>query len=130
MTDLVELRTKLKKYTVLFVDDEESIRFSTGRFLKKFFNSVDVADNGETGLQSYKNHTHDIVITDILMPKMNGDIMAKKITELNPDAFIVFVTASRDHEEYDGVAKSFKVTKPLSFEVVQEMIEKIAQMIE
>ena len=108
MTDLVELRTKLKKYSVLFVDDEESIRFSTGRFLKKFFNSVDVADNGETGLQSYKNHTHDIVITDILMPKMNGDIMAKKITELNPDAFIVFVTASRDHEEYDGVEKASK----------------------
>ena len=49
------------------------------------------ADNGITGLELFKKHTPDIVVTDISMPEMNGLEMAAEIQSLTSDtSFIVF----------------------------------------
>lgn len=129
MSDLVLVKQKLQNLNVLFVDDEESIRESTGRFLMKFFNQVTLAADGEEGLKKFREDHFDVVISDVLMPKKTGPEMAQEIIKLDPKVLLAFVTASRDHDEYAIGIKSFKVTKPLSFDVITGLMKDIADSI-
>ena len=74
---------KLKKYasacSVLYVEDDEVIRTATASFLGRFFSDIVLAEDGEIGLEKYKEREFDIVITDINMPNMNGIEMIEAI---------------------------------------------------
>ncbi len=93
-----------KDLKVLYVEDSEMVRESTCDILDEFFESIDVAINGEEGLQLYKqfyeenNTFYDIVITDINMPKMNGIEMIESICGLNKRANIIVMSAHNESE--------------------------------
>jgi diguanylate cyclase (GGDEF)-like protein len=89
-----------KLSTILFVEDEPEVRFELKRFLQRYSSNVITADNGEEGLQLFKKHTPDIVISDIKMPKMNGIDMAKAIKKLVPSQTIIFTTAHSDNSYF------------------------------
>ena len=65
---------------------------------KKYVKKLIVAKNGEEGLELFKEHNPDMVITDIQMPIMNGLEMSKKILEINPSIPIAVTTAYSDSE--------------------------------
>ncbi len=80
MNDIKTIREKVRSLHVLLVDDEDLILEGTSAFLRKFFDQVDTAKNGEIGLEKFKNDgPYDIVLSDIQMPKMSGD----KLIEAN-----------------------------------------------
>jgi CheY-like chemotaxis protein len=83
----------LKKFTVLCVEDELDVRDELAQFLKRRVKTLYLAHNGEEGLALFKQHAPNIVITDILMPVMNGLEMTKAIKRLNPDVPIIFTIA-------------------------------------
>lgn len=90
--------------TILYVEDSEIVRVSTCDILDEYFVNIDIAVNGEEGLQKYKtfyeehDRFYDIVITDINMPKMNGIEMTKSIFQLNQSANVIVMSA---HNEPD-----------------------------
>ena len=128
MNDIRKLKEKVRNLKVLFVDDEKEIREVTGLFLRKFFDNVIVASNGEEGLDTFtKTKDFDIVITDILMPKMDGFIMMKKIKELNKDIFTVFITASRSMLSVENEHGNISLEKPISFEDMIMIMNKVAE---
>src|SRR6185369_652483 len=55
-----------------------------------------VAENGDKGLELFRTHTPDIVLSDILMPAMNGLDMARIIRAEFPDVLFIFMTAMGD----------------------------------
>ncbi len=83
---------------LLYVEDDLILAESTYETLKQFFNSVHVAHNGEEGLNAFKQAHYDIVLSDIMMPKLNGKEMAKAIKELKPDQSIIIMSAHEDFE--------------------------------
>lgn len=91
---------KLKEYAgycgVLYVEDDELIRTQTVEFLSRFFSAIDVAVDGEQGLEKYDETRHHIVITDINMPKMNGIEMIEKIRQKNEEQIILVTSAHND----------------------------------
>jgi len=89
-----------KLASILFVEDEPEVRFELKRFLQRYSSNVITADNGEEGLQLFKKHRPDIVISDIKMPKMNGIDMAKEIKKLVPSQTIIFTTAHSDNSYF------------------------------
>ncbi len=125
--DIRELKEKIKDLKVLFVDDEEEIRQGTGTFLKKFFTDVTICEDGAAGLEQYKKTPVDIVITDVMMPRMNGTTMVKEIKNINPNVFVVFVTAYRDTLDDDPNLADVDIKKPLSYEDLVEVLKTIAQ---
>ncbi|MCK9373598.1 MAG: response regulator [Sulfuricurvum sp.] len=81
---------------VLYVEDEELIRGNTAMLFSTIFSVVDTADNGKEGLSLYGQKSYDIVITDILMPEMNGVAMIQKIKEINPSQSVIVTSACED----------------------------------
>ncbi|MDO9305346.1 MAG: response regulator [Sulfuricurvum sp.] len=82
--------------SVLYVEDEALIREHNKVFFESIFSDVQTASNGAEGLKLYEKKVFDIVITDIIMPEMNGVIMVRKIKELNPKQPIIITSASEE----------------------------------
>ena len=89
---------KFKKYTILYIEDDEGVRTINSRFLNRMFAELYEAKNGLEGLSLYKKHKPDIILTDIQMPQMDGITMAKKIREKDSTTKIIISTAFSDKE--------------------------------
>ena len=93
-------KTLLKKLSILYVEDDETIRTELSSLLSNFFNEVFIASDGLEGLNVYKNNKKkiDLIISDITMPKMSGIDMVKEIREFDNEIAIIFATAYSDKE--------------------------------
>lgn len=105
INSIQKLKDKANGLSVLYVEDEESLRKKTFDLLKKIFEDVEVAEDGEEGLNKYNKKKHDIVITDILMPKMDGLTMIKNITKNNKDQKIIVYSAYTEQIFLDEATK-------------------------
>lgn len=90
----------LAKYdiTLLYVEDEQSTREQISRLLEQIVTKLFVAGNGQEGLELYRTHTPDVVLTDIMMPVMNGLDMCREIRRIAPDCQIIVLSAYCDTE--------------------------------
>jgi len=79
--------------SLLYVEDDEIVRESMLEFLNRRFDTVLSAENGEDGLDIYRDKLPDIVMTDIRMPIMDGLEMTRAILELNDKANIIMTSA-------------------------------------
>ena len=81
--------------SLLYVEDEADVRELVSGMLMKNYPGLRlyVAGDGRSGLELFRERQPEIVITDIRMPVMDGLRMASAIRELNPDTFIIAVTA-------------------------------------
>jgi diguanylate cyclase (GGDEF)-like protein/PAS domain S-box-containing protein len=82
--------------SLLYVEDEQSTREQISRLLKHVVTRLYVAGNGEEGLEFYRAHTPDVVLTDIRMPIMNGIDMVREIRQIAPDCQIIVFSAYCD----------------------------------
>lgn len=102
---------------ILLIDDEPIVgqRLRTG--LEKMGCKVEVAQDPKEALARIREKRFDIVITDIMMPDINGIQVLETVKESNPDTRVIIITGfatselARDAMEkgaYDMIAKPFK----------------------
>jgi len=122
---------------VLLVEDEEDAREILEFYLKKLFDEVIVATDGEEGYNIcvYKNTQDiyfDIIITDIRMPNKDGLTMIEDITKFLPDQKYIIISAHKD-EEYlfrsIGLNILSYFVKPLTMEKVLKTLEELKSKI-
>jgi len=123
----------LKHLSVLHVEDDTSVRESLMRFLKRRFDNIYTARDGAEGLELYKKHRPDIVITDIQMPVMDGIEMSRHILSVNPDAIIVITTAFNEKPFIEkaqelGIIEYLK--KPVIKEDLTNCLRKCAEKLD
>ena len=127
MTDIRVLKEKVKHLKIMFVDDEDHIRNWMGIFLKKFFDDVFICKDGLEGLSTFRsNQDISIIISDILMPKLNGLAMIEEIKKLNPDVFVILISAFRDELEKDYNV-DLNMHKPISYEDMHLILKKVVE---
>ncbi len=132
MFNISKLASLAQNVTVLYVEDDKNVSEHTSEFLKKFFKLVDVAYDGAHGLELYKEHKHDLVLTDVKMPIINGFEMARLIKEIKPEQKILAISAY-DFSEFaePGMHKRFDkfLAKPVSYQdfiaVLEELCEEV-----
>ena len=107
----------LKDCVILYVEDEESVQNQTKMILDDFVKEVKVASDGEEGLKIALEEDIDIIVTDIMMPHMNGIDMLKALKEKNKDIPVIITTA---FTETDYLMEAIKlkvdgfITKPIN----------------
>lgn len=98
-----EVRSKMEKQpgevSVLYVDDESSTRELMARMLRWKGLAVKTAGDGRTALQMVAHHRPDIIVTDIMMPDMDGISMSREVRKISSEIPIIIVSAFL-HEQY------------------------------
>jgi two-component system cell cycle response regulator len=78
--------------SLLYVEDEPATREKVSRVLEKLVSKLHVASNGQEGLELFRAHSPDMVLSDIRMPVMDGLEMVREIREIDPDCQVVILT--------------------------------------
>jgi diguanylate cyclase (GGDEF)-like protein/PAS domain S-box-containing protein len=84
--------------TILYVEDDEATRDIVRLLVTNKIPDATliVAENGQEGLDEFRKHLPDVVVTDVRMPIMDGIRMAKEIKEIRQETRIIVITAVSD----------------------------------
>ncbi len=126
--DLNELIAKTRPLKLLYVEDDGLLRMSVMGIFETLFETIYVATNGEEGFELFNTHSVDLIITDILMPKMDGFEMIAAIREKNPDIpILIFTGSDAPTEAMDRLSIQGYLGKPISFRQLSMILEKIVK---
>jgi len=117
---------QLKTMTLLYVEDEDVARMAVGAFLKRQVGTLLLAKDGQDGLEQFRAHHPDIVVTDLEMPVMNGMQMVENIRSTDNGTPIIITTAYDD--EAHACPKADRIIiKPVMF---NELLHTILDCVE
>jgi DNA-binding response OmpR family regulator len=114
---------------VLIIEDEKNIVLSLKMFLIKQGYDVKVADNGVDGIKAAQEYLPNIILLDILLPKMNGYLVCKALKEEIDTKNIPVIFISAKTQE-DDIQKAFDVggddylIKPFTHGQVKEILDR------
>ena len=113
---------------ILLVEDDKGIvRFVKKGLLENSF-SVDVATNGEEGVDSALHRQYDLIVLDILLPKIDGREVLKKIRSMDIQTPVIFLTAKDSEADIVhglNLGADDYLTKPFSFNELLARIQAI-----
>ncbi len=118
---------------VILVDDELPILESLKSALRPTGFECETYQSASTALEAYREAASDVVITDFMMPGMNGIELLKAIRTINPEAYVIILTGYADIENAiaavnNGAYAFFR--KPLDFRDFLGTLRKIEEQIE
>lgn len=116
-------------HKILFVEDEADLTLIVADTLRGQGYDVITAADGIAGLEKFKSEGADIVVADVMMPKMDGFSMAKEIRKLSPTVPLLFLTAKStidDVEEGFEIGANDYLKKPFE---LRELIVRIKALL-
>jgi signal transduction histidine kinase/FixJ family two-component response regulator len=117
---------------ILLVDDEEDIRLVLSMALADMGYDVMTAENGNQGLQMFRENQPPIVVTDIKMPDIDGVELLRRIKNENPDTEVIMITG---HGDMDVAIRSFQfeatdfITKPINVDALEAALQRVEEKI-
>lgn len=84
---------RLKEMNLLYVEDDEDTLQASKIILEDYVKTLFIARDGQEALEIFENQKIDLILTDILMPKLNGIEMIKIIRQKHPNLPIIITTA-------------------------------------
>jgi DNA-binding response OmpR family regulator len=117
-----------KRGKILVVDDEHLVRWSVCRFLESEGFTVAEASSGSEALKILQNEKIRILITDLMMPGMDGLELIRKARVHNPELAIIVITAVGSPEPILSAREAGAIhtfTKPIPFEELVGTIQRV-----
>ena len=105
---------------ILLIDDDAKITEVFGEYFEEKGFLIQSANNGRDALNIYQSFNPDIIISDILMPGMDGLTLQEKIRDLNPEQKIILITGDRSKESARELMNAMGITmlfKPINIKV-------------
>jgi DNA-binding NtrC family response regulator len=102
---------------LLVVEDEPILRVTVADALRKEGWEVDVVEDGAKALAQFERHRHEVILTDLLMPRMDGLELLRRVKALQSDTTVVLITA---HGTIETAVEAMRlgaadfITKPFS----------------
>lgn len=121
----------LRTLSVLYVEDDALVRDQLSRFLERRVKRLIVAENGRLGLEAFRSEHHDVVVTDIKMPEMDGLQMAEQIKAASRDVPIIVITAYSDRDyllRAIDLGVNRYVTKPIDPDLLMDAIYRAVEV--
>lgn len=114
---------------VLIVEDEADLTLIVADTLRSLGYDVVTAADGVEGLDKYRSEGADIIVADVMMPRMDGFTMAKGIRKMSPEVPLLFLTAKStidDVEEGFEIGANDYLKKPFE---LRELIVRIKSLL-
>ena len=118
--------------TLLLVEDETSVRMASSQFLTRSGYSVLEASNGEEALRVSRAHAGriDLMITDVVMPKMGGPMLAQWLADERPNMKVLFVSGYAEnpvllHGKVDVTTRFLQ--KPFSGKMLARKVREVVE---
>jgi anti-anti-sigma factor len=118
---------------ILVIDDEKPTLSMFSLYLEAYGFEPLTAENGEKGLEIFREHHPSIVLTDIKMPGMDGLAVLKKIKEESPDTEVIVITG---HGDIDLALKALNlnatdfIDKPIRQEALESALRRAEERLE
>ena len=124
-----EVRRWTSELTVLVVEDDQILRESFQQLLSYLFAEVDVAVDGQDALDQWAKKQHDIVVTDLNMPRMSGFRLIEKIHQQAPEQAMIVISAYEEEifQQELAVQEVNYLIKPVSLEGLLNVLIPVCQ---
>ncbi len=116
--------------TLLLVEDEEGVRAFSARALRNKGYSVLEANSGEAALELLKTQkdTIDLLVTDVVMPKVDGPTLVREVREKRPDLKVIFISGYTEdafRKKLDEDSDIHFLQKPFSLNQLAGMVKEV-----
>lgn len=115
-------------YKILVVEDDNQIQELIVEFLSSQDYIVETANDGVEGYEKFKEGEYDLVILDVMMPRLDGHSLCKMIKSVDKEVSVIFLTALGDEENeikgFDLKADDY-ISKPFSFNILIKRVEAV-----
>ena len=118
---------------ILLAEDDQAMRTYLERALTKAGYSVDSVDRGTEAVPLLEDGSYDLLLSDIVMPEMDGIELAQRCNEISPHTKVMFITgfaavtlkASREQPQAKVLSKPFHL-RDLVLEVERVLEERVS----
>ncbi|MDR3179674.1 MAG: response regulator [Holosporaceae bacterium] len=116
--------------TILLVEDEDAVRMFSTRALRNKGYSVIEASNGESAMEFIRKATKpiDLVITDVVMPKMDGPTLMENIKKHSPQMKVIFISGYTEDSFRESLANDSTVhflSKPFNLKELAQKVKEV-----
>lgn len=118
------------KRRILIIDDTKNIRLLITKALSPEGYEVDSADNGQVGIELFRENKYDLVLLDIRMPIMSGTEVLRIIKEIDKSVPVIIITAYATVKNAVDCVKLGAIDylrKPFTAEKIKEIINQVLQ---
>ena len=114
-------------YKILVIEDDKDIQELICEFLKIQLYEVDSASDGAEGITAFQNKAYDLVILDVMMPKLNGFQVCQMIRAKSqvPILMLTALAEEEDHIKGFDLGVDDFITKPFSFNIFIKRVEAL-----
>ena len=120
-----EIQLRSRGLTLLYAEDEQEIRDQTLEFFKNFFDDIDAAVDGQEALELFEKKRHDVIVTDLKMPKMGGEELLEKAKAIHNGVITVAMSGISGGDEKRLLNSDYYVKKPASTTMLLKILEQI-----
>ncbi|MCC6598339.1 MAG: PAS domain S-box protein [Alphaproteobacteria bacterium] len=114
---------------ILLVEDEDAVRTFSQRALSNKGYEVLTADSGESALelmQRQENKAIDLLVTDVVMPIMDGPTLARRMREISPHLKIIFMSGYTEDKLKDHMGENiYFLPKPFTLKQLAEKVKDV-----
>jgi two-component system response regulator HydG len=114
--------------SILVVDDNKDLLNTFALILKRKGYIVETAEDGLLALEKFKNNKYDLVLMDVVMPKMNGIDALHKMREINSKAKVILLTAYCEEDRLKNAVNEGAyraLYKPVDIAKLMELISEV-----
>jgi two-component system, cell cycle response regulator CpdR len=113
---------------ILLAEDDAAMRHYLKRALRQAGYQVDAVDRGTEAVPLLRSQTYDLLLSDIVMPEMDGIALAQKCAEISPLTRVMFITgfAAVSLTMHDGTGQPARMlSKPFHLKALVSEIERL-----
>lgn len=125
----IQLLENLKNVKVLYVEDDPYQREQTLAILELFFTKIDTAIDASSAFTLLKKNPYELLLCDIMLPRLSGTELAKQLRQFNENIQIIFLSSSTQSDNFREAIHVHAIdylVKPFSFIDLKESLLKFA----
>jgi len=113
---------------ILLAEDDDDMRRFLGKALEKAGHDVVICEDGQRAYERLREEPFELLLTDIVMPEMDGIELARRAADLDPDLKIMFITgfaAVALNPENNAPKEAKVLSKPFHLKELVDQVDKL-----